>query len=122
MVLVSLDMYRDSSRAVSSLTFPTLQRNTGGQVNGGVGEGVGGGGDPTSFPLDPPHQLEHVVDEAGPVVAGQHRVVAVQQVDDGVPAAALVVDHVVAAHVHVELHPVHLLGEVQDACAETDRE
>lgn len=65
---------------------------------------------------DGPDQLEGVVDEAGPVVAGQHRVVVPQQVDDGPPAAARVVDHVVAAHVHVELHPVHLPREVEDVC------
>lgn len=118
MVSVSLDRYRDSSRAVSSLTFPTLQHNT------GVKDGVFRGNFPvagrSAASSDGPDQLEDVVDEAGPVVAGQHRVVVLQQVDDGVPAVALVVDHVVATHVHVELHPVHLLREVEDVCTEAD--
>lgn len=71
---------------------------------------------------DGPDQLEDVVDEAGAVVAGQHRVVVPQQIDDGVPAIARVVDHVVAAHVHVELDPVHLLREVKHICTETDEQ
>ena len=65
-----------------------------------------------------PDQLEDVLDEAGPVVAGQRRVVVLQHFDDGVPALACVVHHVVATHVHVELHPVHLLRQVQDVCRE----
>lgn len=67
-----------------------------------------------------PDQLEDVVDEAGAVVAGQRRVVVLQQSNDGVPALACIVDHVVAAHVHVELHPVHLFRQVQDICMTND--
>ena len=65
-----------------------------------------------------PDQLEDVLDEAGSVVAGQSRVVVVQQSDDGVPPLACIVDHVVATHVHVELHPLHLLWQIQDICME----
>lgn len=54
------------------------------------------------------------MDQAGPVVATQGCVVVMQQGDDGVPAPTAIVDHVVAAHVDVELHPVHLLWQVQD--------
>lgn len=60
-----------------------------------------------------PDQLEDVVDQAGAVVAAQGCVVVMQQGDDGVPALGAIVDHVVAAHVDVELHPVHLLWQVQ---------
>ena len=67
-----------------------------------------------------PDQLEDVVDEAGAVVAAQGRVVVVQQFDDGVPPLACVVHHVVAAHVHVELHPVRLFRQVQDICMEEE--
>lgn len=118
MVSVSLDRYRDSSRAVSSLTFPTLRQNTGETVTHQRQIHVR----PSAASPDGPDQLEHVVDEAGPVVAGQYRVVVLQQFDDGVPAVALIVHHVVAAHIHVELHPVHLPREVKDVCAETDGE
>lgn len=65
-----------------------------------------------------PDQLEDVVDEAGAVVAAQGSVVVLQQFDNWVPPVAGVVNHVVAAHVHVELHPVHLLWQVQDVCME----
>lgn len=65
-----------------------------------------------------PDQLKDVVDEAGSVVAGQGCVIVLQQFDNGVPTLACVVDHVVAAHVHIELHPVHLLRQVQDICME----
>lgn len=68
--------------------------------------------------MDAPDQLEDVVHEAGSVVAAQRRVIVLQQSGDGVPPLACVVHHVVAAHVHVELDPVHLLRQVQDVCAE----
>lgn len=55
------------------------------------------------------------MDEAGAVVAGQRRVVVLQQsVDRAPPIAYCVVDHVVTGHVYVKLHPVHLLWQVQD--------
>lgn len=66
--------------------------------------------------LNRPDQLEDVLDEAGTVVAGQGCVVVLQHFDNGVPPLACIVDHVVAAHVHVELHPIHLLWQVQDVC------
>ncbi|KAG7221275.1 hypothetical protein INR49_017340, partial [Caranx melampygus] len=69
-------------------------------------------------PVNRPDQLEDVVDEAGAVVAAQGSVVVLQQFDNGVPSIARVVDHVVTAHVHIELHPVHLLWQVQDVCME----
>lgn len=58
------------------------------------------------------------MDEAGSVVAGQRCVVVLQQFDNGVPPLAGIVDNVVAAHVHIELHPVRLLWEVKDICVE----
>lgn len=70
--------------------------------------------------VDTPDQLEDIVDEAGAVVAAQGGVVVLQQVDEGVPAVTCVVHHVVAAHVHVELHPVRLLRQVQDICMEEE--
>lgn len=72
--------------------------------------------------MDPPDQLEDVVDEAGSVVAAQRRVIVMQQFSDGIPPLACVVHHVVAAHVHVELDPVHLLRQVQDVCVEGEKE
>lgn len=72
--------------------------------------------------MDAPDQLEDVVDEAGSVVAAQRRVIVMQQSGDGVPPLACVVHHVVAAHVHVELDPVHLLRQVQDVCAERSKD
>lgn len=66
--------------------------------------------------MNTPDQLEDVVDEAGSVVAAQRCVIVLQQFSDGVPALACVVHHVVAAHVHVELDPVHLCWQVQDVC------
>lgn len=56
-----------------------------------------------------PDQLEDIVDEAGTVIAAESCVVVLQQFDNRVPPLAFVVDHVVAAHVHIELHPVYLL-------------
>lgn len=58
------------------------------------------------------------MDEVGSVVAAQGCVIVLQQFDDRVPTLACVVDHVVATHVHVELHPVHLLWQIQDICRE----
>lgn len=70
------------------------------------------------FPVDAPDQLKDVVNEAGSVVTAQRRVIVLQQSDDGVPPLVCVVHHVVAIHVHVELDPVHLLGQIQDVCVE----
>lgn len=61
------------------------------------------------------------MDEVGSVVAAQGGVIVLQQFDDGVPTVARVVDHVVATHVHVELHPVHLLWQIQDICREESK-
>lgn len=62
------------------------------------------------------------MDEACAVIAGQGCVVVLQQFDNGVPPLACVVDHVVATHVHIELHPLHLLRQVQDICMEYGKE
>lgn len=70
--------------------------------------------------MNTPHQLEDVVDEAGSVITAQRCVIVPQKVSDGVPALACVVHHVVAAHVHVELDPVHLCRQVQDVCKEEE--
>lgn len=61
------------------------------------------------------------MDEAGSVVAAQRCVIVPQQFSDRVPPLACVVHHVVAAHVHVELDPVHLLRQVQDVCVEGEK-
>lgn len=67
-----------------------------------------------------PDELEDVLNEAGAVVAGQSCVVILQHFDDGVPALACVVDHVVSTHVHIKFHPVHFLWQVQNVCVEKE--
>lgn len=62
------------------------------------------------------------MDEAGAIVAGQGCVVVLKQFDDGVPPLACIVHHVVATHVHIQLHPIHLLWEVQNICMEEEEE
>lgn len=61
-----------------------------------------------------PDKLKDVLDEAGSVVARQGCVVVLQHFNNGVPAIACIMDHVVATHVHIELHPGRLLWQVQD--------
>lgn len=60
-----------------------------------------------------PDELKDVLDEAGSVVARQGRVVVLQHFNNGAPALACVMDHVVTTHVHVELHPGRLRRQVQ---------
>ena len=74
----------------------------------------------TVWSLNRPDQLEDVVDEAGAVVAAQGSVIVLQQFGNGVPPLTSVVDHVVAAHVHIELHPVHLLWQAEFVCMEEE--
>lgn len=62
---------------------------------------------------DWPDQLEGVVDEAGPVVAAERRVIVFEQPDEVIPARALIVHNVISTHVHIKLDPVHFLRQIQ---------
>ncbi len=72
----------------------------------------------TSF--NRPDQLKDVLDEAGAIIAAQGCVVVLQQFDNGVPPVTCVVDHVVAAHVNIELNPVYFLRQVQNVCMDEE--
>lgn len=63
--------------------------------------------------LSSPDQLEDVVDEAGPVVPTEHSVIALKLLDQSAPASSLVMDNVIASHVHVKFDPVHLRWQIQ---------
>lgn len=62
---------------------------------------------------DSPDQLEYVIDEAGSVVAAESSVIVSQEVDEGIPASAVIVHYVVSTHVHVKLNPLYISRKVQ---------